>query len=158
MIFSGAATHVRLGEHDENIVNEYRRDVKVAEIIPYPQYQYWEDLGRKYKYDDIGLLRLEGKVQFTDAIRPACLPEEPITSVNATATGWGSAEINKPSSSILMKVKLDIFDYNTCSDANPVSRIFPQGIQNETQFCAGSATSTKNTCSGDSGGSILPCL
>lgn len=49
----------------------------------------------KFVYQfDIGLLKLKGKVQFTDYIRPACLPNNAdfIWPVGSTCyvTGWGA--------------------------------------------------------------------
>lgn len=145
---SGAVASVRLGEHDKNVTNESQHiDVNVIQIIPYPSYR------RDRHYNDIGLLKLERKVQFTDTIRPACLPEEPFTSDKALATGWGYVKDNDMSS-VLMKVLLDVFDQNKCSQSNPPNPKSLQGVREQTQFCAGSDTHINNTCFGDSGGPI----
>ena len=76
-------THVRLGEwnlntevdcDDEYLYDKFCSDppidVKIAEIIPHPQY-YSND---KNQFNDIALLRLEREVQYSDFIKPICLP------------------------------------------------------------------------------------
>lgn len=145
MNFSGPIAYVRLGEHDKNLLNESQHvDVKVTELFPHHNYE------RGYDYDDIGLLKLERPVKFTDAIRPACLPEDSFTSNKVTATGWGYVKRGELSS-VLMKVSLDVFDHSKCSGLNKPSRTSLQGILEDTQFCAGSDTRNNNTCRGDSG-------
>ncbi|XP_037036575.1 serine protease snake-like [Bradysia coprophila] len=146
----GPISHVRLGEHDQSNPNESDHiDVKVAELIPHPNYR------TRYHYDDIALIKLNHSVRFTDAIRPACLPEEPISvgSINVIATGWSSGQ-QIERSNVLMKVVVDVFDHNTCSEQNKPEYRTPEGVRETTQFCAGSTTYIHNTCLGDSGGSL----
>ena len=45
-------------------------DVKIAEIIPHPQY----NTNDKNQFNDIALLRLERDVQYSEYIKPICLP------------------------------------------------------------------------------------
>lgn len=147
--FSGPLAHVRLGEHDKNAENESSHiDLIVAKLIPHPDYDC------EYFYDDIGLIKLEYKVQFTTAIRPACLPQESIKSDRAVATGWGITSDNGGPSNVLMKVSLDIFEQSRCNHAYKPGLKLPQGIYENSQFCAGSTTKNNNTCSGDSGGPL----
>lgn len=101
-------------------------------------------------HNDIGLLKLDRDVEFNDAIRPACLPEEASDHLdNAIATGWGKLGSDTDRSNLLMKVILEIFSQNECSYKY---RMLREGIQEETQVCAGSHTDHKDTCKGDSGG------
>ncbi|XP_037036527.1 serine protease snake-like [Bradysia coprophila] len=146
----GPISHVRLGEHDQSNPNESAHiDVEVSELFRHPDYR------TRYHYNDIALIKLNHSVRFTDAIRPACLPEEPISvgSINVTATGWGSGQ-QIERSNVLTKVVVDVFDHNTCSEQNKPEYRTPEGVRETTQFCAGSTTHINNTCHGDSGGSL----
>lgn len=101
-------------------------------------------------------MKLERPITFVNEIRPnirpACLPDEPITAdiVNATATGWGYGK-QRQSSDVLMKVDLKLFSHNKCSNYIKPDRRLPSGYLEETQLCAGSETHVNNTCGGDSG-------
>ena len=95
-------THVRLGEWDirtnpdvddtyegELIPNDPFIDVPVEEIIVH------EDYNNVTKHNDIALLRLSQHVNYTQFIKPICLPlDENVRNQNYTeiymdVTGWG---------------------------------------------------------------------
>lgn len=138
------AKYVLLGDLD------YSRDdddaqplqLNVVEQIKYPAFT------SKYKYNDIGLLRLETIVTFNEYIWPACLPEFTAIGFQATATGWGRLDNNGPISSILRKVELDLYTHKECDDLYTVikSRQIDRGILNDTQLCAGSHSGRGDTC------------
>jgi hypothetical protein len=59
---------VNLGDHDLRTVSESKNKVyKVETIVPNIQHELVEQ--------DIALIKLKSKVEFTKAIRPVCLPE-----------------------------------------------------------------------------------
>ncbi|CAD7092800.1 unnamed protein product [Hermetia illucens] len=124
----------------------------VANIIPHPDYKTTS------KYNDIGLVKMDKKVNLTPFIRPACLPTEfggPETQ--AIATGWGDKEWNsKKGSSQLLKVTLTKFTHRDCNKTyeTEISTRLEDGIREETQICAGSKTKREDTCQGDSGGPL----
>lgn len=94
-------------------------------------------------------------MEFNDAIRPACLPEQINIPTMAVASGWGNVEYAGRSSDILLKVQLEIFSQNDCSNSYGHKRDDPslnKGIVEETMLCAGSHNDVKDTCQGDSGG------
>ncbi|XP_037037349.1 serine protease snake-like [Bradysia coprophila] len=146
----GPISHVRLGEHDQSNPNESTHiDVKVSKLFPHKLYR------KLYYYNDIALIRLQHSVNFTDAIRPACLPEEPtpVGSIDATITGWGSGQ-QIQQIDVLKKVHIEVFDHKTCSEQNKPNYRTPEGVRETTQFCAGSTTHRHTACRGDSGGPL----
>lgn len=107
------------------------------------------DHDTQYFYDDIGLIKLKQPVMFTDAIRPACLPEEPISADTATYSGWDKRNHRqRDGSDVLMKVDLELFDHTKCSGYIEPRLRTPQGYLEASQLCAGSSD---NTCFGDLG-------
>lgn len=147
---SGPARYVRLGEHDQGRENEGNKvDLRIAQSIPHPEYRY------PIQYNDIGLFKLERRVDLNGAIRPACLPDESaVTTRTAIATGWGAVTWRGDQSSVLLKVTLDMFTQTECNRTfrNDINRKLNRGIVEATQVCAGSRTEEKDSCQGDSGG------
>lgn len=50
-----------------------------------------------FKYNDVAVLTLDSPVQFTQNVRPICLPEasKRYSSTQATVIGWGSLRESK---------------------------------------------------------------
>ena len=140
------AEKVRLGDL---VTNSFTDDARpaifdIAEIIKHPQYR------RPPKYHDIALLRLDRKVTFSRYIRPACLPQVFGTGTQrAIASGWGAQEYSGPGSPTLLKVTLELFSGTECNETffTPgYSKSLRNGIDDESQMCAGSHTEWKDTC------------
>lgn len=148
--FSGPAKYVRLGEHDLNRNDDATPiDLKIIESIPHPEYRY------PVQYNDIGLFKLERRVELSGAIRPACLPQQSaVPTKSAIATGWGTVAWRGKQSNILLKVILEMFTQNECNSTykGDINRKLNQGIMEQTQVCAGSHSDEKDSCQGDSGG------
>lgn len=116
--------------------------VIVADHIKHPDYM------AKYTYHDIGLLRLKNVVPFNDYIRPICLPDSSSIAFQAIATGWGRLDFDRPLSTYLQKVELDLFTHKECDDLYTVlgSKSINRGIINDTQICAGTHAGRGDTC------------
>lgn len=96
---------VRLGEWDttQEIDCEYEddcadpvQDIHVSEAIPHEGYLPTSET----QENDIALLRLERPVQYSEYIRPICLPVSQSLSLNLdgvpfSVAGWGKTEIGK---------------------------------------------------------------
>ena len=63
---------VRLGEHNLDVINGTERDFAVDGIWTHANYSY------RLLKNDIALLRLAGKVNFSEMIQPVCLPPNDI--------------------------------------------------------------------------------
>ncbi|KAH8301548.1 hypothetical protein KR059_005624, partial [Drosophila kikkawai] len=134
---------VYLGQFDMSRGTANAIQVPVDLQIPYPQYTNT----KKDIKNDIGLFRLARTVQYTNFIRPICLPTNynPLAQTSQlTATGWGKTE-HGVASSVLKTTTLTQHNRGTCSST------FRTNVD-MSQICAGASNSA--TCSGDSGGPI----
>uniref|UniRef100_A0A2M4BS19 CLIP domain-containing serine protease n=1 Tax=Anopheles marajoara TaxID=58244 RepID=A0A2M4BS19_9DIPT len=150
---------IRLGEWDlgsnsdclDDFCSPAPVDLEIEKIIVHPGY----DSRDKANLNDIALIRFKRDVQYSDVIRPICLPLS--TSVrnrnhvgaSTYAAGWGKTETASASDKKL-KVELNIKSQEDCAP------IFARGgiFLKPSQICAGGVRG-KDTCSGDSGGPLM---
>lgn len=118
---------VRLGEHDirsdpdcfappyEKICSDPHQDIKVSKAFVHEEY----NIDSRNQENDIALLKLERSVEFSDSIRPICLPTEAnldnLENLVCTAVGWGITEDGQPSNTKL-KIDLEIRSHNECEE------------------------------------------
>nr|QYL00320.1 pro-phenoloxidase activating protein I [Holotrichia parallela] len=156
----GALNKIRLGEWNTNtdpdcygdrkiqVCSEKPVDYGIEEVIVHNDYKEAE----RSRYHDIALIRLNRYVDFTDFIRPVCLPQmtdEANVGERLTVTGWGKTErVNF--SPIKLKVEVPVVSQSQCNSKFTQVRVKVQ----QTQLCAG-GESGKDSCNGDSGGPLL---
>lgn len=104
--------------------------------FPHPNYK------TNSPYHNIGLIRLDRNVEFNPNIRPACLSDsQEIPKDKALLVlGFTNYTITKAPSPSLIKIYLDYFTIDECKRnfmAN-ISAHLENGIDDATQFCAGS--------------------
>jgi len=126
------------------------QDLGIERIIVHPRYE----AGSNNKYDDIGLVRLDGDVEFNGFVKPICLPFEDTApdkylGEELVVTGWGRTETMK-ASNVKMQVWLPVVGSEDCDKIYREKRI---SIGNG-QLCAGGVEG-KDSCVGDSGGPIM---
>ncbi|KAJ9599077.1 hypothetical protein L9F63_010444 [Diploptera punctata] len=108
--------------------------------------------------NDIGIIRLNEDVPFSDLVRPICLPlDAELQKRNFERNypylaGWGSLEFNGPSSDRLMQLQIPVVSQERCKDA--LSR-FKTARIDDNVLCAGYARGGKDACQGDSGGPLI---
>jgi len=110
---------------------------------------YVED-DRSRILNDISLLRLQRKIQFTDMLKPVCLPfgnnnhiVEPSANAWVTVTGWGRT--SSYSDAVAKRsVLIPLWEKSKCLN---------DSRRDESQICAG--LSGKGSCHGDSGGPLM---
>ncbi|XP_055544670.1 serine protease snake-like [Wyeomyia smithii] len=147
----GPASTVRLGELALDSSNDeaFPEDFNIAELIPHPEYK------QTSQYNDIALVKLERKVIFSPYIRPICLPtKSDLNNKRAIATGWGTIGYGEATSPVMLKVVLEMFNYDECAKNFEANRRLQDGLKRDSQICAGSRNSSKDTCQGDSGGPL----
>ncbi|XP_068172816.1 mannan-binding lectin serine protease 1 isoform X2 [Antennarius striatus] len=130
--------------------------------------------------NDIALLKLADAVDFSELIRPVCLPPPhnaddpppPLPNSLGVVAGWGISNINISSSSssssgdpptltsdlgmtsdLLQFVKLPVVSQDECQ-ASYASRSVSYNIT-DNMFCAGFFRGGRDTCLGDSGGAFV---
>lgn len=125
----------------------YREDLKHGGVrIKIKRTHRHPDYIPTQKYNDIGLVELERKVEFNDLIKPACLQvEEKIDSAELIATGWGANHVGGDLSPTLRKLNLTIVPYDICYQSYQPEVRLEQGLNNEQQFCA-NAMNGGDTC------------
>ncbi|XP_018562070.1 serine protease persephone [Anoplophora glabripennis] len=143
----GRPSVVRLGV--ANLTDTvHRQDIKVAEVIPHPDYK------NPLVYNDIGLVKLEKKVDINVYTRPACLyTEKEIGTKEAVNSGWGATEFNGEFNNGLQKVVLELYDLEGCNRTyHKLNNRLTKGIDYDTMVCAG--TKSLVTYQPDSGGPL----
>lgn len=148
---------VRLGEYDTEsdqdcIDNEEVKlcaddpiTVGIEEQIAHEEYRPYST-DQKY---DIALLRLSRDITSTNYIRPICLPRTPSFGDKLFVAGWGKTE-NQTSSNIKLKLSLPLTKKEDC-ERNYAKIGIRLGYG---QVCAGGQKG-KDSCRGDSGGSLM---
>ncbi|KAG8283310.1 serine-type endopeptidase activity protein [Homalodisca vitripennis] len=142
---------VRLGDLDLTSTddNVFPIDVDIEKIILHPEFN------NSIKTNDIGLIKLDRKIEFTDLIKPICLPSSEFQNnifVNSwtVVAEWGLDEHGVVSSRLL-EAELQVTDLAECR--RNLSSIFPQVVIDQRVVCA--YAPGKDLCRGDSGGPLM---
>ncbi|XP_067616859.1 serine protease easter isoform X1 [Eurosta solidaginis] len=157
-------SNVRLGEWDTNTTPDCEIDVlgekdcapphidvPIEKTIPHPKYDP-DSLSQAY---DIALLRLKNTVEFSDFVRPICLPmnnnlrTSTFDNMIMDVAGWGKTE-SKSSSNVKLKAELTGVPLEKCRKVYRPESILLEG----TQMCAGGKQGV-DSCRGDSGGPLI---
>ncbi|EDV95837.1 GH15924 [Drosophila grimshawi] len=148
---------VRLGEHDLRTDSEAQHvDIPIAKKVAYPHYT------RRNGRGDIALLYLERSVQFTNTIKPICMPSSPTlrtksyVSSNPFVAGWGRTQEGGESSNVLRQLTIPVLSNEVCrTQYAKVNRYFNEEQFDNAVLCAGVLSGGKDTCYGDSGGPLM---
>uniref|UniRef100_A0A4W4FWX2 pancreatic elastase II n=1 Tax=Electrophorus electricus TaxID=8005 RepID=A0A4W4FWX2_ELEEL len=147
-ISSSRTYRVYLGKHSMNTPNEKGSiAIAPAKIIVH---ELW-DSARIRLVNDIALIKLQTPVQFSDTIKPACLPKDGQVLPNATpcyVTGWGRLWTGGPTPDILQQALLPVVDHQTCSQPD-----WWGSLVTGKMVCAG-GDGLLSSCNGDSGGPL----
>ncbi|XP_044757284.1 phenoloxidase-activating factor 1-like [Coccinella septempunctata] len=104
------------------------------------------------RYNDIALVRLKENVEFSNFIKPICLPSSSDRSRlgdELYVAGWGRTE-NSGHSAKKLKLKVPIASTDKC-----LAKFRSAGVSlSDKQICAGGQAG-KDSCSGDSGGPLM---
>ncbi|KYN21550.1 Serine proteinase stubble, partial [Trachymyrmex cornetzi] len=137
----------RLGDHNIKTNNEIRHiERRVKKVVRH------RGFNSRTLYNDVALLTLSEPVEFTEQIRPICLPSgsQLYSGKTATVIGWGSLRESGPQPAILQEVSVPVWPNSECK--LKYGSAAPGGIV-DSFLCAGRAT--KDSCSGDSGGPLM---
>lgn len=114
-----------------------------------------EDYNDNTKINDIALIKLEKPVELKDEIQVACLPDTiqkkyPAENKDSWTVGWGKLSADGDQPDELYNVKLTTYNSSMCSR---VAYGVPKNWN--AQMCAGEYAGGKDSCQGDSGGSLF---
>ncbi|XP_077965725.1 serine protease 30-like [Styela clava] len=118
----------------------------LEEVIIHPEHNL-------FYHHDIALVKLESQVNYSDVIKPICLPclETPQEGDMCWTVGYGKTDDNKDSGA-LREVDVPIASMKSCSKVYADSgRI----LQQDHMICAGHKEGEKDACNGDSGGPLM---
>ncbi|CAB3224787.1 unnamed protein product [Arctia plantaginis] len=145
---------VRLGELDLAREDEGATplDVMIKQKIKHAEYSATSFT------NDIGILILDRNVEFTDLIRPICIPKDSelrarsFEDYTPLIAGWGHTEFRGPSATHLQVLQLPVVSNDFCTQAYAAYKA--QKID-ERVLCAGYKKGGKDACQGDSGGPLM---
>ncbi|XP_061393226.1 serine protease 7 [Musca vetustissima] len=155
----GPLTRIRLGEYDINQeidciaddCNQKVVEVGYEQLIPHPQY----DVRNTNNHHDIALIRLDRNIEYSDFIRPVCLPlsetrEAPINPGDLlVVAGWGRT-LEARQSNVKKQLAIPVTDHNACTRKYATKKV----NLISSQLCAGGEFA-KDSCDGDSGGPLM---
>ncbi|KAJ8880945.1 hypothetical protein PR048_017418 [Dryococelus australis] len=138
---------VRLGGVDLTDDKEGAVVVLPEKVIIHPNYT----IG----YDDIALIRLSTRVDFSMNLFPACLyTEDKLPSIPLSVAGWGGRnKYGDEKSDYLMKAVLWLTDRESCSRFHKGNPLLRKGVT-DSMLCAHDQRGIQDTCHGDSGGPL----
>uniref|UniRef100_A0AAU6PAS4 Venom peptide n=1 Tax=Comana monomorpha TaxID=1555636 RepID=A0AAU6PAS4_9NEOP len=144
----GSLTYAASGILQRSEVDE-SKVYKIKRIIPHPDYKLFAG------YNDIALVETEKPIALNSRAFPACLDVgKESEHQKAIATGWGSTENYGDPAPTLQKVTLTKFSDDVCAENYEEDGFLVKGFNSTTQICYGDETTSKDTCTGDSGGPL----
>uniref|UniRef100_A0A5F4WAE9 Enteropeptidase n=1 Tax=Callithrix jacchus TaxID=9483 RepID=A0A5F4WAE9_CALJA len=136
-----------LGLHmASNLTSPHTVSRLIDQIVINPHYN------KQRKNNDIAMMHLEFKVNYTDYIQPICLPEENqvfLPGRNCSIAGWGRLVHQGPTANILQEADVPLLSNEKCQKQMPEYNI------NENMICAGYEEGGIDSCQGDSGGPLM---
>ncbi|XP_076369183.1 chymotrypsin-like elastase family member 2A [Tachypleus tridentatus] len=143
---------IHFGNHNKFQKDDSEQIRYIDKLVVYPDIpeKEFEETKQFDITNDVTLFKLNAPVNFTDYVRPICLP--PINELlpvgtSSYVTGWGSTR-GTGSNAALKQAELKIQDEKTCE--NPFIQ-----FQKETMVCAGQMERGHGVCHGDSGGPLV---
>ncbi|KAL1787837.1 enteropeptidase isoform X1 [Sigmodon hispidus] len=118
----------------------------IDQIVINPHYD------KRRKFNDLAMMHLEFKVNYTDYIQPICLPEENqifIPGRLCSIAGWGYTEIQGSTANVLKEADVPLVSNEKCQQQLPEYNI------TENMICAGYEEGGIDSCQGDSGGPLM---
>lgn len=108
---------------------------------------------------DVALVRLSQPVQWSDYVRPICLPSSGSlfpADMPCTVTGWGNVREDVPLSGVgtLQQVQVPILSQSSCQEMYHTDPAEQVDILYD-MICAGYQEGGKDSCQGDSGGPLV---
>ncbi|EFN86241.1 proclotting enzyme [Harpegnathos saltator] len=138
---------VRIGDYNIKTNTEIRHiEKRIQRVVRH------RGFNAQTLYNDVALLTMNEPVEFTEQIRPICLPSgsQLYSGKTATVIGWGSLREGGVQPAVLQEVSIPVWSNSECKLKYGIAA--PGGIV-DSFLCAGQAA--KDSCSGDSGGPLM---
>ena len=151
---------VRLGDYDATRNKDCVQNVDDIEECSDPTMEFGIEkiirhrhYKRISKLNDIGLIRLSTNVEYSEYIRPICLPLSDslqlIENQELAVSGWGLTSERGQATTIKKKILTKLVSYETCHN------IYMGSSKFVTQFHLCGNESESYTCQGDGGGPLM---
>jgi len=137
---------VVVGDHQRNAPNDARLSFRVLEIIMHEDYDdYWFT-------NDIGLIRINGTIPFSENVKNVC-PPDAVSYVDSTCqcSGWGTLSSGGPCCPQTLQYVTMRVTTNAFCQAQ-----YPEEIISADMICAtdNKGSTERDSCQGDSGGPL----
>ncbi|XP_051861747.1 venom serine protease Bi-VSP-like isoform X5 [Drosophila albomicans] len=148
---------VRLGEHDLSTdTDTTHMDINIVKNVSHSNYNKTD--GRS----DIAMLYLERNVEFTNIMKPICLPNSPslraksYVDTNPIVIGWGNTQEFGRSAKILRQLMIPVLENSVCQNSYKALNLsFSLNQFDKAILCAGTLAGGEDSCQGDSGGPLM---
>jgi len=144
-----------LGKNADN--NDYRDWTLAANLHLRSEWDSAETrnvVKAEYKYYDIAVMKLDKPVNFTDTVRPVCLPEQdadvPVGKF-CMSVGWGTTQTGQLGEA-LQQLITPVHDPETCEK---IWKNYGAYYDEKMMVCAGPMNGLAGICGGDSGGPLV---
>jgi len=133
-----------LGDHDRRRDEAHQELRLIEKVFIHPNFV------KKTFNNDIALLKMKGEVDFSDFIRPVCLPpwDRSYNGQNTIVVGWGKLSEGGLPANVLQEVSVPIIPQKKCRHETN----YRTSEITENMFCAGFDRGKIDACQGDSGG------
>ena len=127
---------------------KYRQLVSISRVEQHPKYDNTSG------YFDVGLIHTAEPIEFTEAVKPLCLPPKSFQITSGLSTklaGWGQTQKNNVRTELTLRhIYLTLFDKNYCyekyeitgGDAGKKRQKFLPDMFTDQVICAGSDVSS----------------
>uniref|UniRef100_A0A665UTI4 Coagulation factor VII, like n=1 Tax=Echeneis naucrates TaxID=173247 RepID=A0A665UTI4_ECHNA len=146
--FDESADHVTIGDYDKKRPDPGEQLIKIERVFIHPYFH-------SFTFDsDIALVYLARPVIRGPTAIAACLPDAHLAKYllkennRGVVTGWGLTRFMGRSSRFLRRVALPVVSYKDCIAST-------EQVITDNMFCAGYLDTSKDACSGDSGGPFM---
>uniref|UniRef100_A0AB38ZEC3 Venom S1 protease 28 n=1 Tax=Ectomocoris sp. TaxID=3104572 RepID=A0AB38ZEC3_9HEMI len=134
-----------IGHHN---YKKAKNEINLLAPEKFIEHENYDSFTLKY---DISLVIMKEIIEFSKNVGPACMPKTTDLNVikhRVKILGWGLTRYKGKTSDTLLKVNVDVQEFNTCVEKN-----IHLELQDIHQLCT--FRKSKDSCSGDSGGPLL---
>lgn len=134
-----------MGAHDIKVDGEMYSVEKIY------MHNHWQ-VEESHDLQDMAIYKLDRPLNFSDNVRPVCLPNsaEDYTGVLAYVAGWGTIDTDtQKTSNVLLEAKVTVKSDEECQEHPDLKSLFKK----ESMMCA--FAPNKDSCQGDSGGPLF---
>ncbi|CAH1390285.1 unnamed protein product [Nezara viridula] len=145
--YKGQKIFLAVGEH--NLLSDKEKEAALYPIDRTIEHENYNDMTLA---NDIALVVVKRKIDFSQRIGPVCLPNKVLNLVNehVKVLGWGLTTDGGSQSSVLMKVNLKVIPTSECFKSHPIDIGSPKA---KNVMCT--YRDNKDSCEGDSGGPVI---